>query len=153
MVCLKCDHRRPKVSNASNSSLQSQREDRNHYEKSRPAFAGYRFDSNKESPMVSERKSRNRDSHKWRFVEEGIENHKYLENSNDNSEYLDFPIAGGKTGMSEAQKGEAYKNESPNQSKRHSWQSETDDEFCSSDNPSTDDEDMAEWFGKGKNAR
>lgn len=144
MVCLKCDHRRPKVSNASNSSLQSQREDRNHCEKSRPAFAGYRFDSNKESPMTLERKSRNRDSHKWRFVEEGIENHKYLENSNDNSEYLDFPIAGGKTSMSEPQRAEVYKNESPNQSKRHAWQSETDDEFCSSDNPSTDDDEMAE---------
>lgn len=147
MVCLKCDHRRPKVSNTSNSSLQPQGED------SRLTFAGYRFDSNKESPMALERKSSNRDSQKWRFVEDGNEHHMYLENSNDTSEMLAFPIAGGKTGMSKIERGEDYKNESPNQCKKHFWQSETDDEFCSSDNQSSDDDEMAEWFGKGKNAR
>ncbi|KAI5394545.1 zinc finger protein VAR3, chloroplastic [Lathyrus oleraceus] len=147
MVCLKCDHRRPKVSNTSNSSLQPQGED------SRLTFAGYRFDSNKESPMALERKSSNRDSQKWRFVEDGNEHHMYLENSNDTSEMLAFPIAGGKTVMSKIEKGEDYKNESPNQCKKHLWQSETDDEFCSSDNQSSDDDEMAEWFGKGKNAK
>lgn len=153
MVCLKCDHRRPKTSNASNSSLQPHGEYKNHHENSKPTFAGYRFDSNKELPMASERKSRNRDSHIWRFVEDGIENHKYLENSNETSEILDFPIAGGKTGMPKAQRGEACKNELPNQCRKHSWQSDTDDEFSSSDNLSSDDEEMAEWFGKGKNAK
>jgi hypothetical protein len=147
MVCLKCDHRRPKVLNASNDSLQPQGED------GKMNIAGYRFDdSNKESSMASERKIRKRDSHKWRFVD-GIENHKYLENSNDTSEVLDFPITGGKTGMFQTQRGEANKNESPDPCRKHSWQSETDDEFSSSDNLSTDDEEMAEWFGKGKNIR
>ncbi|KAK2399591.1 zinc finger protein VAR3, chloroplastic [Trifolium repens] len=147
MVCLKCDHRRPKVSNASNDSLQPQGED------GKMNIAGYRFDdSNKESSMASERKIRKRDSHKWRFVD-GIENHKYLENSNDTSEVLDFPITGGKTGMFQTQRGEANKNELPDPCRKHSWQIETDDEFSSSDNLSTDDEEMAEWFGKGKNIR
>lgn len=147
MVCLKCDHRRPKVSNTSNSSLQSQGED------SRLTFAGYRFDSNNESPTVSDRKSRNRDSQKWRFVDDGIEHNSNLENSNDTSEVLAFPIAGGKTGMSKTERGEAYKNEPPSQCKKHLWQSEINDDFSSSDDPSSDDEEMAEWFGKSKNAR
>lgn len=166
MVCLKCDHRRPRVLNASNSSLQPQGEDKNHHKNNKLNFAGDRSNSNEESPMASQRRNRNKDSHMWRFVEDGIENHKCLNNSNDPSLFIDFPIAGGrKTDMSEAQRRGAYKNESLNQRRSHLLQSETDDEFCSADNlstddefcsddnPSTDDEEMAEWFGKGKNER
>lgn len=94
----------------------------------------------------------------WRFVEDGNKNDACLNNSNDPSEFIDFPIAGGKSGKSGAQSGESYNNESHNQRKKHLLQSETDDESCSSDNISSDnlstgDEEMAEWFGKGKHEK
>nr|KYP35835.1 hypothetical protein KK1_043105 [Cajanus cajan] len=131
MVCLKCDHRRP---------------------------IG---DRSYETPMIFGRKNRNRDSHMWRFVEDRNENHECLNKSNDPSDFVDFPIVGGKTQLTEVQRREAYKTELPNQFRRPSWQSETDDEFCSDslstddefcsdNNQSTDDEEMDEWFGKGK---
>ncbi|TKY69247.1 Zinc finger protein VAR3 [Spatholobus suberectus] len=161
MVCLKCDHRRPIVSKASNSSLQPRQEDIHHYKNSKFAFVAHQGDRSDETPMVFERKNRNRDSHMWRFVEDRNENHS-LNKSNDPSGFIDFPIVGGKTHLSGVQRREAYKTELPNQCRRPSWQSETDDEFCSSDNlstddefcsannQSTDDEEMDEWFGKGK---
>uniref|UniRef100_A0A0R0HRU5 RanBP2-type domain-containing protein n=1 Tax=Glycine max TaxID=3847 RepID=A0A0R0HRU5_SOYBN len=83
-----------------------------------------------------------------------------LNKSNNPSEFIDFPIVGGKTHLTKVQRREAYKTELPNQCKRPSWQSETDDKFCSSNNLSTDnefcsvnnqstnDEEMDEWFGK-----
>ncbi|KAJ1418392.1 Zinc finger, RanBP2-type [Sesbania bispinosa] len=155
MVCLKCDHRRPRVSNTSNSSHQPQGEDQNHHKNSKLTFMGHQGDNSEESPMVSERKNRKRDSHMWRFVEDRTEKHKSLTKSNDPSQFIDFPIAGGrsKTDWSEAQRREECENESLNHCRKHLWQSETDDEFCSADNQSTDDEEMAEWFGNVKNER
>ncbi|XP_061354772.1 uncharacterized protein LOC133299329 [Gastrolobium bilobum] len=153
MVCLKCDHRRPRVSNASNSSLQPQRQDEDR-QKNRFTFVGHQGDSSDKSPMVSERKNWDRDSHMWRFVEDGVENHKCLNKSNDPSQVIDFPIAGGKTNLSEAQRREAFKNElGQSETDNELWQSESDDELCSADNQSTDDEEMAEWFGNGRTER
>lgn len=162
MVCLKCDHRRPIASKASNSSLPPQQEDIDHYKNSKFAFVAHQGDRSDETPMVFERKNRNGDSHLWSFVEDRNEKRKYLNKSNDPSDFIDFPIVGGKTHLSEVQSREAYKTELPNQCERPSRQSETDDEFCSSDdmsnddefcsanNQSTDDDEMDEWFGKGK---
>lgn len=150
MVCLKCDHRRPRVLNASNSSVQPQQDDKDYHKNNQLSFVGHQGDSSDKSSMVSVRKNRNRDSHRWRFVEDRIEDQKYLNTSNDPSQFIDFPIAGGKTELPEAQRREEeeYKKEL-----RNRWQSETDDELWSSDNQSSDDEEMAEWFGKGKNER
>lgn len=162
MVCLKCDHRRPIVSKPSNSSLPPQQEDRDHYKNSKFAFVAHQDDRSDETPMISERKNRSRDSRMWRFIEDRNEKHKCLTKSNDPSEFIDFPIAGGKTHLSEVQRREAYNTELPNQCTTPSWQSETDNEFCSSDNlstddefssannQSTDDEEMDDWFGKTK---
>jgi len=165
MVCLKCDHRRPIVSRASNSSLQPQQEDINHHKVGKFGFGSHKGDRSGETPMVFERKKSSRDSHMWRFVEDKSENHKTLNKSNDASEFIDFPIIGGKTHLSEVQRREAYKTELPNEWRRPPWQSESDDdddefcssdnqdsdhEFCSANNQSADDEEMDEWFGKGK---
>ncbi|KAG2377038.1 uncharacterized protein HKW66_Vig0176120 [Vigna angularis] len=157
MVCLKCDHRRPIVSRASNYSLQPQQEDINHHK------IGKFGSSAHQGNRSGERKNRNIGSHMWRFVEDKSENHKLVNKSIDPSEFIDFPIVGGKTQLSEVQRREEHKTELPNQWRRPPWQSETDDdEFCSSDNHSTDDEfcsathqsaddeEMDEWFGKGK---
>jgi len=162
MVCLKCDHRRPIVSRASNSSLQPQQEDINHHKIGKYSFGANQGDRSGETRKVFERKNRNRESSVWRFVEDKSENHKLLNKSNDPSEFIDFPIVGGKTQLSEVQRREEHKTELSNQWRRPPWQSDTDDEFCSSDNHSTadefcstndqsaDDEEMDEWFGKGK---
>ncbi|CAJ1932644.1 unnamed protein product [Sphenostylis stenocarpa] len=162
MVCLKCDHRRPIVSRSSNSSLQPQQEDINNHKIGKFAFGTHQGDRSGETPMVFERKNKNSDSHTWRFVEDRSENHKRLNKSNNPSEFIDFRIVGGKTHLSGVQRREADKTELPNQCRRPPWESETDDEFCSSDNLSTDDEfcsannqsaddeEMDEWFGKGK---
>ncbi|KAL9324907.1 hypothetical protein ACSQ67_005552 [Phaseolus vulgaris] len=159
MVCLKCDHRRLIVSRASNSSLQPQQEDINHHKIGKFGFGAYQGERSGETHMGFERKKRNKDSHMWRFVEDKSENHKTLNKSNDP---IDFPIVGGKTHLAEVQRREAYKSELPNEWRKPPWQSETDDEFCSSDNQDTDDEfcsannqsaddeEMDEWFGKGK---
>lgn len=156
MACLKCDHRRPKMSNASNTPQQEQEVKNNHKNRK---FVEDRRDSSDESPTMSERKNRNRE---WRFVEDGTENHKCLNSSNYPVQILDFPIAGGKSELSEPLRREEYKNKALKESKMHLWQSEsddefcsahnlsTDDEFCSADNLSTDDEEMAEWFGNNK---
>ena len=160
MVCLKCDHRRPIVSKASSFSFEPQPEDLDHYKNSKFSFVARQGDRIDETPMVFERKNRNRDSPKWRFVEDRNENNKCLNKSNDSSEFIDFPIVGGKTHLTKVQRREAYKTELPNQCRRTSWQSETNDRFCSSNNLSTDDEfcsvnnksiddeEMDEWFGK-----
>ncbi|CAL0318575.1 unnamed protein product [Lupinus luteus] len=147
MVCLKCDHRRPKVLNASNSSDQPQHEDKD-YPKNRIVNFVRHHGSDKSLPF-SGRKNRNKDSPTWRFTEDRVEDRNYLNTSNGHSQSIDFPIAGGKAELPEARRREAAKNELLNR-----WESETDDELGSSDSKSTDDDDdMAEWFGNGKNER
>ncbi|KAK7273901.1 hypothetical protein RIF29_14968 [Crotalaria pallida] len=150
MVCLKCDHRRPRVLKISNSSVQPQQEDKDYPKHSRMTFVRHHGDSNDKSSVVSGRKNRSRDSPMWRFTDDRVEDRNYLNTSNDPSEFIDFTIAGGKTELAEAQRREACKNELLDR-----WQSETDDELMgSSDNQSTDDEEIAEWFGNGnKNER
>lgn len=144
------------MSNASNTPQQEQEVKNNHKNRK---FVEDRRDSSDESPTMSERKNRNRER---RFVEDGTENHKCLNSSNYPVQILDFPIAGGKSELSEPLRREEYKNKALKESKMHLWQSEsddefcsahnlsTDDEFCSADNLSTDDEEMAEWFGNNK---
>ncbi|KAE9605296.1 putative Zinc finger, RanBP2-type [Lupinus albus] len=149
MVCLKCDHRRPKVLNASNSSDQPQHEDKDYPKNSRMTFVRRLGDSSDKSSMFSGRKNRNKDSPMWRFGEDRVEDRNYLNTSNGHSQSIDFSIAGGKAKLPEPRKREAAaKNELLNR-----WESESDDELGSSDINSTDDEDMSEWFGNGKNER
>ncbi|KAJ1425355.1 Zinc finger, RanBP2-type [Sesbania bispinosa] len=52
MVCLKCDHRRPRVSNTSNSSHQPQGEDQNHHKNSKLTFMEHQGDNSEESPVI-----------------------------------------------------------------------------------------------------
>ncbi|KAK7308676.1 hypothetical protein VNO77_42296 [Canavalia gladiata] len=149
MICLKCDHRRSIVSKASNSSPQPLREDKDYYKNRKFTFLRHQDDNSDKFPMPFEGKNRKRDPHMWRFVEERNENRKFLSKSNDPSQ-LDFPIAGGNTELSEAQRREACTNGLPNRSRQPLWHSGTDDELCSVDERSSDDDEMDEWFGKGK---
>ena len=140
MVCLKCDHRRAKTSSP------QPKQDKDHHKNAKLTLVGDQVGCSDKSSMVSERKNRIRDSRTWRFVEDRIENHKRLNTANDPSQFVDFPIAGCKTDLSEAQRREAYKSELLDQS-------ETNDDLWSADNLSTDDEEISEWFGSGKNER
>ncbi|XP_057744921.1 zinc finger protein VAR3, chloroplastic-like isoform X1 [Arachis stenosperma] len=140
MVCLKCDHRRPKA-----SSLQPEQE-HNHHKNNKLTRSGHQVGCRDKSLMESERQNSKRGSLTWRFVEDKNENHKRLSKLKDPSQFIDFPIAGGKTSLSEPQRREAYKNELLSQS-------ETDDDLWSDDNASTDEEEMSEWFGSAKKVR
>ncbi|MED6224229.1 hypothetical protein PIB30_081953 [Stylosanthes scabra] len=145
MICLKCDHRRPKA-----HSLQSEQEHKDHHKNNKLTNSGHQVGFCDKPLMVTERKNSKRGSLTWRFTEDTNENNKRLSTSKKHSQFIDFPIAGGKSSLSEphfvdseAQRREAYKNELLSQS-------ETDDELWSDDSVSTDEEEMAEWFGSAK---
>lgn len=155
MVCLKCDHRRPKAANASDSFLQSQIEDLDcQNNRSKSIFSTNQGNINDQTSVVPERENRNRSSGMWRFVDDSNENHQCSYSWNDTSQYNDFPIAGGKSDLSKSSQNiQAWKKDMLNRNKSSLETTESEDEFWSDDNQSNftdDDEEMAEWFGKGK---
>ncbi|KAI4313711.1 hypothetical protein L6164_026667 [Bauhinia variegata] len=160
MVCLKCDHRRPKASNVSDSSFQSQHEDKDHHENCKLNLLRSNGNSNYQSSMVMYR-NRSRGSNTWRFVDNVNDDQNRSNSWNDNSQFINFPIVGGMTEFSEnAQKREEWKKDMLRRSKGLVGTSESDDEFWSDDNENrkrifdlTDDEEIDEWFGNGKNGR
>ncbi|KAF4355443.1 uncharacterized protein LOC115714361 [Cannabis sativa] len=147
MVCLKCDHRRQKAMNSSErSDLENVR-----YCNSRSM--------NVEGDNADNNICRNNSANMWRFVEEENEECTHPKSKNEASGFVDFPIAGGKTDLSQnAEKRERWKSEMLERSKGTFKATEDDgdelrparlqrrSEFAYS----ADDEEMAEWFGPGK---
>ena len=160
MVCLKCDHRRPKASNASESSAQPHAEDKDHHNSSKLNFVRQYGDFNDQSYMMLDRKNKNRDSDTRRFVENVSEKDNQLSSWNDSS-FMNFPIAGGKTELSKSAKSQEERKKGMLERSKSCMETiESDGEFWSTNNQNakeifdiTDDEEMAEWFGSGKNER
>ncbi|KAJ6771826.1 RAN BP2/NZF ZINC FINGER-LIKE SUPERFAMILY PROTEIN [Salix koriyanagi] len=133
MVCLKCDHRRPKASNSFKSSTEPEH-----------GTGGVHGTYHKRGADV------------WRFVEEEREDNHSI-SSNEGVRFVDFPIAGGKSILSQnAQERERWKLEMWGRSKGAVHVEEGEKEFERANTQrrfkyleSTDDEDMAEWFGHG----
>ncbi|KAK2969563.1 hypothetical protein RJ640_000078 [Escallonia rubra] len=129
MVCLKCDHKRPKASNSSGPQAQS---GHNHYQA---------------NPVDTRR-----------FVEDKKEDQNGPSVWNEVPGVLDFPIAGGKSSLSRnAQMQERWKMDMTQKKKEIAKARDNADDFKpamtgrSSDVlESTDDEEMAEWFGHEK---
>lgn len=72
MLCLKCDHKRPKVPNASGTSTDE--------------FEGSIGKSTRRDRKQS------KDSDRWRFVHEDNEDEHCLDSRTENSKFIDFPI-------------------------------------------------------------
>ncbi|XP_015895383.3 zinc finger protein VAR3, chloroplastic [Ziziphus jujuba] len=157
MVCLKCDHRRPKTANSSETSGEPLLANGGNHENNRLRLARGESDVYTQPSLQQHRQSRNRRSDVWRFVEDEKEECADSNSGNGASGFVDFPIAGGKSNLSQnADKKERWKLEMLERSKG-TFKAKNEDEFGSvriyrSLEPPdlTDDEDMAGWFGHGK---
>ncbi|KAF2305612.1 hypothetical protein GH714_007044 [Hevea brasiliensis] len=105
--------------------------------------------------MQLDRMKQRRGVDRWRFVEEEREdNHLW----NKDSSFVDFPIVGGQSSLSRnSQNGERWKLEMLQKSRTTGRTGESDEESRRADTQrrfkfleTTDDEDMAEWFGHTK---
>ncbi|KAF7827572.1 zinc finger protein VAR3, chloroplastic [Senna tora] len=159
MVCLKCDHRRPKAASVSDSSVQQQIDDKDHDKNGKSNFLRNQGNNiNDQISFITERKNRKQGSSMWRFVEDRNENHQCSYSWSDTSQFNNFPISGGKSELSKSsQKIEEWKKDGLRRNKSLET-TESEDEFWSDDNQSIKetyftDEDMEEWFGVGKGER
>ncbi|XP_041013313.1 zinc finger protein VAR3, chloroplastic-like [Juglans microcarpa x Juglans regia] len=115
---------------------------------------------NYQASVGRNRKSRETGSNMWRFVDDSNDS-ACSSACNDDSGFLDFPISGGKSDLSQdEQRRERWKLEMLQRRKGTITASPEDDEFRSANFPrkldfpeSTDDEELAEWFGHGKTER
>ncbi|KAL9352644.1 hypothetical protein Peur_055324 [Populus x canadensis] len=156
MVCLKCDHRRPKASNCLKSSTELEHGKGGNPEQSRLKFLHSGNEAADHKFVGVHGTHHNRGADVWRFVEEEREDNHSI-SSNEGVRFVDFPIAGGKSSLSQnAQKRERWKLEMLERSKGgvHVEEDEKEFEYANTQRrfkylESTDDEDMAEWFGHG----
>lgn len=164
MICLKCDHRRPKASNASESPHGCQTENPDYRKSNQLNFGREQGKINDQTITITERNNRRKGSGEWRFVEDRDENDQQSYSRNNTSHYDNFPIAGGTSELSKSpQKIEAWKKEMLKMSKSSlEMAPNSEDELWPSDDQIskgtffTDDDDdgeMEEWFGVGKNER
>lgn len=150
MVCLKCDHRRLKSSNASNTSAQSQHGNGGYQNHGGLKAINDKNELNYHNQVGQDRQSQNIGADMWRFVEEESEDY-----DQSNSRFVDFPIAGGKSELSRNPKSrEKWKLEilerkrgTASTTRENDDSSATFSQRRSDFLESTDDEDMAGWFG------
>lgn len=159
MVCLKCDHRRPKTANSSETSSEPLLANGGHNGNNRLRLSGCGSGVYTPPSVQQHRQSQNRRADVWRFEEDEKEECIHSNSGNEDSRFVDFPIAGGKSDLSQSEEEKArWKFEMLERSKG-TFKAKNEDEFGSvrihrSLEPpeSTDDEDMAGWFGHGKEA-
>ncbi|KAB2620064.1 hypothetical protein D8674_037024 [Pyrus ussuriensis x Pyrus communis] len=150
MVCLKCDHKRPKAAHSSEASAEPVHDN-----------GSYPRTKSLSSPHTTETsqygRSRTRGADKWRFVNEEEDDCNRSNSWNEASGLVDFPIAGGRTELSQnPKKRDLWKLKMLERSKGALTNKANNNE--SSVNipkrlelsDSTDDEEMSEWFGDGK---
>lgn len=146
MVCLKCDHKRPKALNASNTSTTPDQGNKGGcISQGRSARFGGGIEVEYENKQI-------RGADKWRFVHEENRDHNYLMSSDDDIKSIDFPIAGGKSYLSRnPEMKEKWKLEMSERSKTPVMTRENDESRYPKSQrklellESTDDE-MADWF-------
>ncbi|XP_057960671.1 uncharacterized protein LOC131152812 isoform X2 [Malania oleifera] len=146
MVCLKCDYRRPKSSKHSDNSTQPHN-----------ANGGFVRDEAYDKPLDRrDGTSRSKDGDFWRFVENESEDHHGSHPNHEILGFVDFPITGGKSELSRSvEKRERWKIEMAARSRHSSKTTENVDKPVNLQRrldflKSTDDDEMAEWFGAGK---
>lgn len=131
-----------------------------HVNKRETSIVRAKANVNHKASVGRTRKSQETGSNMWRFVDDSND---YACSSacNDDSGFLDFPISGGKSDLSQdEQRRERWKLEMLQRRKSTITASPEDDKFRSANFPrkldfpeSTDDEELAEWFGHGKTER
>ncbi|KAK9277769.1 hypothetical protein L1049_007316 [Liquidambar formosana] len=159
MVCLKCDYRRPKASNISDTS-EPHHEDRGLCQPHGMKFVSDEFDG--QCSDTEEIQNRNKGvADMRRFVEDESYDHDDASSWSGNSRFVDFPIVGGKGDLSlSSQKRERWKTDMAERrrcSRRSIRATEDTGELRSASlttrlefTESTDDEEMADWFGHRK---
>ena len=157
MVCLKCDHRRPKAEISSEASGEPLLEHGGCRENNKFRFSRGNTDGNTQPSLRQRRQIRDDGADMWRFVEDESGECSRSKSLNEGSGFVDFPIAGGKSDFSQnEEKKERWKLEMLERSKG-TFKGKNDDESESASihkslesSESTDDEEMAGWFGHGK---
>lgn len=153
MVCLKCDHKRPR------SSAEPVHEDGGYHNSNRVSFVGGDANIVNNGSCAGQcRGVQNRSANRWRFVVEENDDCSHSNSLDKASRFVDFPIAGGKTELSQnPQKRDRWRLRMLEKSKGATTDLASDDEVRSASierraqfSDSTDDEEMAEWFGNGK---
>lgn len=141
MICLKCDHKRPIASNHADTASQPVNNNIQNYQR-RPWFG-------------QENHSRFEGGDPLRFIESENEDQFCSSSSNHVSDFLDFPVAEGKSDLSQnLQKQESWKMEMSDKSRtmRHDTSKynshvfERTSKTLAFDDDDDDDDEMAEWF-------
>lgn len=155
MVCLNCDHRRPKASNASDMSARPQRQSGGHRNHNRWGFVDSGIEVISSKSVRQGSKNQKRGSILWRFAEEESNDEISSISRNEDSRFLDFPIEGGKSALSQNPKNrEKWKLEMLERRQNAAITREINDPIQSSHKQrglklpeSMDDKEMADWFG------
>ncbi|XP_050373687.1 zinc finger protein VAR3, chloroplastic-like [Argentina anserina] len=150
MLCLKCDHKRP------NTCAEPVREDGGYHRSNRVSFGD--IDVNDRSNSGQGRHGQIRGAGRWRFVVAENDDCSHQNSSDKKSRFVDFPIVGGKTELSQnPQKRDKWKLKMLEKNKGGAVDIASDDELRSTStvrrvllSDSTDDEEMADWFGVRK---
>ena len=150
---MKCDHRRPKASNSSEASAQPGHKIQgfSHFYGKGSSFVRDEYETGGEPPIRQGIQTR-----RWRFLEDESKDINGSNSRDRGSRFVDFPIAGGKSELSQNSdvrlkwKAEMLKRSrhDARESKYTSASVRRRPEFveCSS----SDDKDMGEWFGHGR---
>ena len=153
IACLKCDHRQPKASNSSEASAQSGHKIQgfSHFYGKGSSFVRDEDETSDEPHIRQEIPTR-----RWRFLEDESKDIDGSNSRDRGSRFVDFPIAGGKSELSQ------------NSDVRLKWKAEmlkrsrhdaTESIYTSAsvrrrpefvECSSSDDEEMGEWFGHGR---
>ena len=150
---MKCDHRRPKASNSSEASAQSGHKIQgfSHFYGNGSSFVRDDDETSDEPHIRQEIQTR-----RWRFLEDESKDIDGSNSRDGGSRFVDYPIAGGKSELSQ------------NSDVRLKWKAEmlkrsrhdaTESIYTSAsvcrrpefvECSSSDDEEMGEWFGHGR---
>lgn len=137
MVCLKCDHKRPIASNTAYIASQPMDNNvKNH--QMQPWF-------------VPEKQNRDEGNNSLEFVESGSRGHSGSSVWNQVPGFMDFPVVGGKSDVSRnMQMQESWKTEMAHTRRTAVNANDGTGSYKSEFLASGDDDEMAEWFGGGK---
>ncbi|XWS22875.1 hypothetical protein CRYUN_Cryun29cG0073600 [Craigia yunnanensis] len=91
MVCLKCDHKRPKAPNTSNRSTQFEYDNGYYINHDGSGFHNGGYEGSIDKPAGQDRK-RCKGADMWRFVHEENEDEECLDSWTENSKFIDFPV-------------------------------------------------------------
>ncbi|KAL5568907.1 hypothetical protein UlMin_025482 [Ulmus minor] len=156
MVCLKCDHRRPNAGNSSETP-ENPLENGQYGYNSRSRFVRDENTDDNQPPLQHHRQYANRVADMWRYGELDGEERTIPASLNDASGFVDFPIVGGQSDLSQnAGRIDEWKLEMLER-RKGTFKAKSDDDFTSVrtqrrfeiSGSTDDDEEMAEWFGGG----